>query len=49
MNELSEEIIQDLQTAKPKILKEGCCKSYLTPKGRCYNCPDEEIIVEIED
>jgi len=19
-----------------------CCKSYLTPKGRCYTCPEQQ-------
>lgn len=20
----------------------SCCKSYTTPKGRCYTCPEQE-------
>jgi len=22
--------------------KETCCQSYLTPKGRCYTCPEQQ-------
>lgn len=30
-----------------KIIKKkfdiSCCKSYLTPRGRCYSCPEQDI------
>ena len=29
--------------------KLSCCKSYTTPKGRCYTCPDEEEMKDPED
>jgi hypothetical protein len=30
---------EDIEIVKERIYKETCCKSYLTPKGRCYTCP----------
>jgi len=26
----------------------SCCRSYLTPKGRCYTCPELEDEFELE-
>ncbi|MEK6939087.1 MAG: hypothetical protein AABX31_00010 [Nanoarchaeota archaeon] len=26
----------------------SCCRSYLTPKGRCYTCPELEEDFELE-
>jgi len=26
----------------PRKFNISCCKSYLTPKGRCYTCPELE-------
>ena len=28
--------------AKEKKFNISCCRSYLTPKGRCYTCPELE-------
>jgi len=35
----------------PRKFNISCCKSYLTPKGRCYTCPEleEELGMEAED
>ncbi|MBI2662002.1 hypothetical protein HYX11_00915 [Candidatus Woesearchaeota archaeon] len=46
MNMLNSETTQDLRTAKKIRFKEGCCKSYLTPKGRCYTCPEEYVPID---
>ena len=27
---------------KKKNFKDSCCHSYLTLKGRCYTCPEED-------
>ena len=42
-------LAEELQTLKPKVIKESCCRSYQLPKGRCFDCvehqdidPDEE-------
>jgi len=40
--EITQDITQEIATAKRIVLKEGCCKSYLTSKGRCYTCPEED-------
>jgi len=26
-----------------KEFKVSCCKSYLTSKGRCYSCPEQDL------
>ncbi len=26
-----------------KEFKISCCRSFLTPKGRCYTCPEEQF------
>ncbi len=31
-----------------KKFKLSCCKSYATPRGRCYSCPNEEVIVNFD-
>ena len=28
---------------KKREFKISCCRSYLTPKGRCYTCPEEDL------
>lgn len=33
--------LDDLKIIIPKKIKTSCCKSYLTPKGRCYNCLEQ--------
>ncbi len=35
-------IIEDLMNVKIKKQKISCCKSYLTKKGRCYDCLEDE-------
>jgi hypothetical protein len=35
--------MQEELDATPKEFKITCCKSYATPKGRCYTCPEEDI------
>ncbi|HLC81856.1 MAG TPA: hypothetical protein VJH68_04320 [Candidatus Nanoarchaeia archaeon] len=37
LEELSAEELTEIRTIK---YKETCCQSYLTPKGRCYTCPE---------
>lgn len=32
----------------PKRFNISCCKSYLTPKGRCYTCPELEEELEMQ-
>lgn len=36
-------IIEDIKTARSRFVKESCCMSYKTPKGRCYTCPDWKL------
>jgi len=33
--------LEDLKTAQSKQFNISCCRSYLTPRGRCYSCPEE--------
>ena len=33
---------EDIISAKSKETLESCCKSYLEPKGRCFDCPDRK-------
>ena len=33
--------MKDIQ--KEVKFKETCCKSYLTSKGRCYSCPEQNL------
>lgn len=33
---------------KEKKFNISCCRSYLTPKGRCYTCPELEDELENE-
>ncbi len=28
-----------MNDVKPRKVKETCCESFKTPKGRCYTCP----------
>ena len=32
----------DIEPVSEKKFKISCCRSYMTPKGRCYTCPDDE-------
>ncbi len=32
----------DIEIVKEKKYNISCCRSYLTPKGRCYTCPEED-------
>lgn len=31
----------DIEPVSIKTFKISCCRSYMTPKGRCYTCPEE--------
>ena len=31
----------DVEVIRVKKFKLSCCRSYLTPKGRCYTCPED--------
>lgn len=33
----------DIEIVSNKTYKISCCRSYLTPKGRCYTCPEEDL------
>jgi len=33
----------------PRKFNISCCRSYLTPKGRCYTCPEFEEEVEDQE
>ncbi|MBI2103251.1 hypothetical protein HYT55_05385 [Candidatus Woesearchaeota archaeon] len=33
----------DIEPVKIQKYKISCCRSYLTPKGRCYTCPDSDL------
>ncbi|HIG92763.1 TPA: hypothetical protein HA242_06090 [Candidatus Woesearchaeota archaeon] len=33
----------DIEPVKSKHFNISCCRSYLTPKGRCYSCPEMEM------
>ncbi len=32
-----------MEQVTPRKVKETCCFSYLTAKGRCYSCPEYEF------
>lgn len=32
---------EDIEIVKSKDYNISCCKSYMTPKGRCYTCPEQ--------
>ena len=32
----------------PKKFNISCCRSYLTPKGRCYTCPELEEELDLQ-
>ena len=32
----------DIEPVSMKKFKISCCRSYMTPKGRCYTCPDDD-------
>jgi len=39
----------DEEELKERKFNISCCRSYLTPKGRCYTCPElEDEIDQIE-
>ena len=35
-----ENIEAELATIRPICCKDSCCKSHLTSKGRCFDCPN---------
>jgi len=39
--ELDAEI--EIEPVNEKGFKISCCRSYMTPKGRCYTCPEQEL------
>ena len=39
----------DIEVVKKKEFKISCCRSYMTPKGRCYTCPDQEVDTDIDE
>ena len=39
----------DIEPVKTKHFNISCCRSYLTPNGRCYTCPEENDSEEDED
>jgi len=40
--------MEDLDEIKIKQFKLSCCQSYLTPKGRCFSCP-EHLELDLEE
>lgn len=34
--------MEDLEPIKKRGYNISCCRSYLTPKGRCYTCPEQD-------
>jgi hypothetical protein len=34
---------EDLEIVKEKHFNVSCCRSYTTPKGRCYTCPEHDL------
>ncbi len=40
---------EDLENLEQKGYKISCCRSYLTPKGRCYTCPEDDFEDEDDD
>ncbi|MBS3117077.1 hypothetical protein J4421_05775 [Candidatus Woesearchaeota archaeon] len=34
-------IKEEIEISEKKHCKISCCRSYTTPKGRCYTCPEE--------
>lgn len=41
-----EKIIED--ESAPRKFNISCCRSYLTPKGRCYTCPELDETEDLE-
>ena len=39
---------EDVEAIQKKGYNISCCRSYLTPKGRCYTCPELEEELERE-
>lgn len=40
-----EEIMEEDESG-PRRFNISCCRSYLTPKGRCYTCPELDETAE---
>lgn len=34
---------EDFEIMEKKGYNISCCRSYLTPKGRCYTCPENDF------
>lgn len=41
--EAMESLDDDLETVEPKEFNVSCCRSYATPRGRCYSCPEDDL------
>ncbi len=40
--------MEESGSALQKKFNISCCRSYLTPKGRCYTCPELEEELDLE-
>ena len=40
--------VLDLTELKKRKFNDSCCHSYLTTKGRCFTCPEEDAFVDAE-
>ena len=43
VNRMDQDDLLDIELVSNKIYKISCCRSYQTPKGRCYTCPEEDL------
>jgi len=44
-----ESINPEFEIIQPKVFKISCCRSYMTTKGRCYTCPEDDYEDENDD
>lgn len=41
--------MDELDQIMVKKFKVSCCRSYLSPKGRCYSCPEDDVLEACQD
>ncbi|MDP3733625.1 MAG: hypothetical protein Q8R37_00180 [Nanoarchaeota archaeon] len=39
----------DIELVKKREFNVSCCRSYLTPKGRCFTCPEQDLEGDPDD
>ncbi len=41
--------VLEITELKKKNFKDSCCHSYLTTKGRCFTCPEDNSSLEEDE